>query len=104
MSVHQQLDELTTGAARHDLDRGAGPVSTARTPLPGLTGQSRGGGFALDPLAGEDEPWADEDLIRAPDDEDFVRFVRSLWLATLLCLLFWFALALSGFALVTVTA
>jgi hypothetical protein len=91
----QQLDELRTGSMGRDFDRGAGRVSRAWTRSPGLAGQPSGGGLALDPLAGEDEPWADH--------EEFARFFRSLWLAMLLCLLFWLALALTGFALVNVT-
>jgi hypothetical protein len=42
-----------------------------------------------DPLAGEDEPWAEEDALRPPDEEDYVEFLRRVWVAVFACAVFW---------------
>jgi hypothetical protein len=59
-----------------------GPSTTTTTEEP-VTG---------DPLAGEDEPWAEEDFLRPPDEEDFAAFFRSLAVALVACLLAWLAI------------
>lgn len=46
--------------------------------------------FESDPLAGEDEPWA-EDFLRSSDEEDYISFLRTLWVAILASALFWAA-------------
>jgi hypothetical protein len=53
--------------------------------LPGIRRAPASG----DPLAGEDEPWAEEDFLRPPDEEDFAAFFRSLTIALVVCLLVW---------------
>lgn len=45
-----------------------------------------------DPIAGDDEPWAAEDFLRPPDEEDFVAFFRSLTVALVVCLFVWLAI------------
>ena len=50
----------------------------------------------LDPLAGEDELWAEEDFLMTPDEEDYFGFLRTLWLAVLACAAFWILLALGA--------
>jgi hypothetical protein len=69
---------------------------TARTRSPHVAPRPRDERLDLDPLAGEDELWAVEDFLWTPDDEDYVGFFRALWIAVVLCVLFWIALALSG--------
>lgn len=54
-----------------------------------VTTPSREEPACSDPLAGEDEPWAEEDFLRPPDGEDFVAFWRSLTIALVVCLLVW---------------
>jgi hypothetical protein len=49
----------------------------------------------LDPLAGEDELWAEEDFLYGPDEDEYVGFLRMLWLSVLACALFWVVVALS---------
>jgi hypothetical protein len=49
-----------------------------------------------DPLAGEDELWAEEDFLLAPDAEDYVKFLRTLWVALLACAVFWVTIAVGA--------
>jgi hypothetical protein len=75
-------------------------VLTARTSW-GTIAPPRDADLDLDPLAGEDELWAEEDLLLQPDAEDYFRFLRTLWIVLLLCCMFWVALAVGGVALFT---
>jgi hypothetical protein len=97
MSIELHLEGARSGALR---GIGAGVrgrrVVTARSRSPHVTPETRPDALDLDPLAGEDEPWADEDFLRAPDREDYLGFLRTLWLAIVFCVLFWLALAVAG--------
>jgi hypothetical protein len=83
-----------------DLHLGQAPGAAALTTwasTPHAPAHQRDHELELDPLAGEDEAWAEEDLLWTPDEENYVRFVRSLWIAIVCCLLFWVLLAAAGF-------
>lgn len=77
-----------------DIERPFSPsgMSVADTHLP-LAPLRRRERLELDPLAGEDELWTEEDFLRATDDEDYVAFLRTLWLAVLACTVFWIVVA-----------
>jgi hypothetical protein len=70
----------------------AAPTATGSAPR----ASARDAGLDLDPLAGEDEPWADEDFLWIPDEEDHAGFFRTFWIALVLCVLVWLAVALVG--------
>jgi hypothetical protein len=91
-------------ARRVDVTGDAAAVLTARTHWRHAAPQPRDAELEVDPLAGEDEPWADEDFLWTPDEEDYVRFFRTLWIALVLCLLFWLAVAVGGAELLGLAA
>jgi hypothetical protein len=57
----------------------------------------------LDPLAGEDELWAAEDVLWTPGEENYIRFLRSLFIVVLCSLLFWILVAAVGLRVLGLT-
>ena len=82
-----------TGAAA-----GGTAVLEGRTQTPAVTPRTFRDRI-VERLAGEDEPWADEDFLLVPDAENYVRFLRTLWLAVLVGALFWVMVAFGLFEL-----
>jgi hypothetical protein len=88
MSVEMHVEQALGGGGRR-----AGSLLTPRTNTPPPAPHSVSG---ADPLAGEDEPWAEEDFLWTPDDDEYVGFLRALWLAVFACALFWVAIAIGA--------
>jgi hypothetical protein len=89
MSVEMHVEQALSGGGRR-----AGSLRTTGTPP--LAPPPQREPTELDPLAGEDEPWAAEDFFWTPDAEDYFRFLRSLWVAIFACALLWVAIALGA--------
>jgi hypothetical protein len=59
-------------------------------------------GVEPDPLRGEDEPWAEEAVLRPADEENFVGFLRTLWVAVFACAVFWVTIVVGAVKLLGV--
>lgn len=89
MSVEMHVEDALGGGGRR-----AGSLWTTGTPP--LAPPPHRDALDADPLAGEDEPWAPEDFLRPRDEEDYVGFLRTLWVAIFMCALFWLVVALGA--------
>jgi hypothetical protein len=105
MSVDLDL-ETRRGDAQPavDISRDPAAILAALAYRPRLALELRQDPVEVDPLAGEDELWADEDFLRTPDAENYVGFLRRLWLAIFACGLFWIMVVLGGLGLSGVLA
>jgi hypothetical protein len=89
MSVDVHVEQALSGGGR----RAGSLWTTGTSPLAPPPKRERA---QVDPFAGEDEAWASEDFLLTPDEEDYVGFLRTLWIAVLACALFWVVLALGA--------
>ena len=77
-------------------------MATETLRVEGLAGRrTRGETVEIDPLAGEDDFWAEEDLLWTPDGEDCPAFLRALWVALIVGAAWWIAVFAGAFDLLS---
>ena len=77
-------------------------MATETVRVEGLAGRrTRDETVETDPLAGEDESWADEDFLWTPDGEDYPGFLRALWVALIVGAAWWIAFFAGAFDLLS---